>query len=132
MGKYDDIINMPHHVSTNRSHIPNEERAAQFSAFAALTGFDEMIDEEGRWVDKRLEPDESRTAAINEKLKMIADDIETKPIVTVEYFTADTEKDGGIYTKMTDSVEKIDSEAGSIIFENGAQIFFKDIYEIIF
>lgn len=57
--KYDDIINLPHHVSLKRSRMSMHDRAAQFSAFAALTGFDSVIDETARMVESMVESDDS-------------------------------------------------------------------------
>lgn len=48
MGKYDDIINLPHHISPNRPHLTMEQRAAQFAAFQALTGYEDAIDKEAK------------------------------------------------------------------------------------
>lgn len=45
MGKYDDIINLPHHQSGKHPHMDMISRAAQFAPFAALTGFDAKIDD---------------------------------------------------------------------------------------
>ena len=44
---YSDIIDMPRHVSTRHLHMSQYDRAAQFAPFAALTGYDDMIDEAG-------------------------------------------------------------------------------------
>ncbi len=43
--EYEDISGLPHHVSPKRHHMSNHDRAAQFAPFAALTGFEEEIDE---------------------------------------------------------------------------------------
>ena len=43
--KYDDIIRLPHHQSTERPHMPLHDRAAQFAPFAALSGYEEAIEE---------------------------------------------------------------------------------------
>ena len=60
MGKYDDIIDLPHHVSETHARMSRHDRAAQFSPFAALTGFGEVIDETARETSARLEMDEQR------------------------------------------------------------------------
>ncbi len=56
--KYDEIINLPHHVSKTRPQMPMSDRAAQFAPFAALTGYDSAIKETGRLTDERIELDE--------------------------------------------------------------------------
>lgn len=45
MGKYDDIINLPHHVSVKHPRMSMNNRAAQFSPFAAPTGYEKAIEE---------------------------------------------------------------------------------------
>ena len=57
-GKYDDIINLPHHVSKKHPRMSLEARSAQFAPFAALTGYDSAIKETARMTDKRIEIDE--------------------------------------------------------------------------
>ncbi len=130
MGKYDDIINLPHHVSPNRSHISKDDRAAQFAPFAALTGFDAQIEEEGRWVEQKIESDENQTAIINGRLVEIMSKLPEKPVVTAEYFLPDSEKAGGEYKQITDNAVKIDTAAGKIIFENGTEIPFENIVSL--
>ena len=55
MGKYDDIINMPHHVSAGRAHLSLHDRAAQFAPFAALNGYEEEIDDTAKQFYDRME-----------------------------------------------------------------------------
>lgn len=45
MGAYDDIINLPHHVSKKHKQMSMIQRAAQFAPFAALTGHDKAIED---------------------------------------------------------------------------------------
>ena len=56
--EYDDIIHLPHHVSSKRPQMPMSDRAAQFSPFAALTGYDDAIQETGRLTEQKIELDE--------------------------------------------------------------------------
>ena len=58
--EYDDIIDLPHHVSAERPHMPMTDRAAQFSPFAALTGYDAAIVETARLTDEKRELRELR------------------------------------------------------------------------
>ena len=62
MGKYDDIIDLPHHVSETHARMSRHDRAAQFSPFAALTGFEDMIDDTARDTSERYEANEQLTA----------------------------------------------------------------------
>ena len=97
MNPYDDIINLPHHTSASRPHMSAYDRAAQFSPFAALTGYDSAITETARLTDKRAELDEYSKAALNEKLCMIQDQTDEQPEVSITYFQPDNKKSGGAY-----------------------------------
>ena len=63
--KYDDIINLPHHVSLTHPHMSRLDRAAQFSPFAALTGYDAAIKETARLTDKKVELGEYELEELN-------------------------------------------------------------------
>lgn len=80
---YDDIINLPHHVSSIRSHMSNHDRAAQFSPFAALTGYDAEIKETARHTDEKLELDDDRAARIDTCLQILIDNADKHPPVSV-------------------------------------------------
>ena len=58
-GPYDDIINLPHPVSKTHPRMSMIERAAQFSPFAALTGYGDVVKEAGRWTEQKIELDET-------------------------------------------------------------------------
>ncbi len=113
--KYKEIINLPHHVSRIRPHMSMIDRAAQFSPFAALTGHDEALDETARLTDSFAEPDEDEKQLLDEKLRMVAELIEEKPVITVTYFIPDDKKDGGRYVNATDYIKKIDALNREII-----------------
>lgn len=127
--KYDDIINLPHHVSPTRPQMPVCDRAAQFSPFAALTGHDAAIKETARLTDERIELDENSKSLLNEKLKMISERIENHPEIEVTYFIPDKKKVGGSYVTVQGHVKKIGEYERCIIFEDGTKI---PIEEIIF
>ena len=57
MGKYDDIINLPHHVSKEHPQMSMYMRAAQFAPFAALTGHDSAIEETAKAFQIEIEQD---------------------------------------------------------------------------
>ena len=65
-GKYDDIINLPHHVSKRHPQMPLLNRAAQFAPFAALTGYQESIEETARLVEEKIELEEIEVEKIYE------------------------------------------------------------------
>ena len=96
---YADILMLPHHKAANRPHMSMHDRAAQFSPFAALTGFDGVIAETGRRTDQKIELSESQMTLLNQKLNLIDDAVQDgyHPMVTVVYFVPDAKKDGGSY-----------------------------------
>ena len=104
--RYADIINLPHHVSKTRPQMPIADRAAQFSPFAALTGYDSAIEETGRLTDSFIELDESRKAVLNEKLQSMLKNIKEQPEVAITYFQPDEKKNGGSYINISGVVKK--------------------------
>lgn len=97
MEKYDDIINLPHHVSTKHQRLSMEQRAAQFAPFAALTGYGDAIKETARITEDRIELDDEEKIKLDNKLKKIQNNISNKPKVIVTYFVPDIRKSGGEY-----------------------------------
>ena len=126
--KYKDIINLPHHISKKYPQMSLHDRAAQFGAFAALTGFEDDIKETERIISKRIELDEEEKIVINSKLQQIKKDIQNKPRATFTYFIPDLKKEGGEYVTITDRVIKIDSYKKVLILECKTEI---PIFEII-
>ena len=120
---YEDIINMPHHVSRKRPQMSLRNRAAQFAPFAALVGYDEMITEEARLTDAESPLSESDIEVLNRKLNLILDMVEDKQHldITVVYFEPDYRKDGGSFLQAQGTVKAIDPIEGRLIFyaENG-------------
>lgn len=129
-GRYDDIINLPHHVSTKHPHMAPIDRAAQFSPFAALTGHDEAIKETARLTDERMELDENRKELLDVRLQLLREHLGEKPTVTFTFFEPDERKSGGAYVTVTGSVKKIEEYENKIILEEGAAIFIDDIYAV--
>lgn len=127
---YDDIINLPHHVSTTRPQMSRENRAAQFSPFAALTGYDTAIRETARLTDARIELDENAIAVLDMKLRMLADEMKQRREVEVTYFQPDEKKEGGAYVTATGVLKKIDDYARVLVFMDGRRIAIEDILEI--
>lgn len=130
--KYDDIINLPHHVSKKHPQMSLEARSAQFAPFAALTGYDEEVKETGRLTNKRKDIDEELKVILDSKLQLLLKQIDLRPIVSITYFLPDDKKDGGIYTTVTDNVRKIDEYMQLIICDNGTKIPISEIIDIQF
>ena len=94
MNRYDDIINLPHHISPTRKQMSMHYRAAQFAPFAALVGYDDAVAETARLTELRPELDEQEQRIINERLAFIADHIHEHPEVRIKYFVPDEHKSG--------------------------------------
>ena len=130
-GKYDDIINMPHHISKKHPRMSLENRSAQFAPFAALTGYEDEVEETARITDKRIEITDEIKSTINMRLQIIQEKINTKPKVTIKYFIPDNKKEGGSYKTVTSNVLKIDKYNKQIILKDNKEIFISDIINII-
>ena len=128
--RYDDIINLPHHVSAERPRMSMHDRAAQFSPFAALTGYDDAIDETARLTDKQFELSEDERNRLDEQLRLIADRIEEQPEIEVTYFQPDELKDGGAYLIARGRVRRIDEYEREIVFGDGRQIELEYVAEM--
>lgn len=128
--KYIDIINLPHHVSKKHPQMSLEERAAQFAAFAALTGYEDDIEETGRFTTSKKEINEELKLILDNNLQIIKKDIFSKPKITCTYFVQDLNKEGGKYVKYTGDVVKIDEYNKIIIFDDKTKIAISEIIEI--
>ena len=115
---YAEILTLPHHKAANRPHMSMHDRAAQFSPFAALTGFDGVIAETGRRTDQKIELSESQMTLLNQKLNLIDDAVQDgyHPMVTVVYFVPDAKKDGGSYQGYTGKVRQVDAVERKLVF----------------
>lgn len=128
--RYDDIIGFPHPISVNHPQMSRAGRAAQFSPFAALTGYEDAIAETGRLTDARMELLEDARSLLDEKLWLIKEQIADLPEVSVTYFLPDKRKAGGSYVTVKNRVKKIDSYERVLIMQDGVRIPLKDIVEI--
>lgn len=127
---YDDIIHLPHPVSSAHQPMSIANRAAQFAPFAALAGHDEALKEAARLTHERVQLCETRIAALNEKLRMLADAIAMRPNITVVYFQPDNIKKGGMYAKVSGALKKIDAFECALTFVDEKKIAIEDIVEI--
>jgi hypothetical protein len=127
---YDDIINLPHHVSKAHPPMAVIDRAAQFSPFAALTGYDAAIRETARMTDERIELDESTKAALNDRLQIMADRMKEHPEIAITYFQPDAKKEGGAYVTAIGTAKKIDECERFVVMTDGTAIFIDDIISI--
>ena len=129
-GPYDDIIDLPHPTSERHPRMPMVNRAAQFSPFAALTGYDAAVKETARLTDAKVELTEEEKSILDSKLQMLADRIANQPTVKFTYFKPDQKKAGGAYLTVSGIVKKIDGLTGDIVLTDGHRIPIEDILDI--
>lgn len=129
-GKYDDIIDLPRPVSRKRAGMSNYDRAAQFSPFAALTGYDGVIQETGRLTDSRIELGEDGKHLLDEKLRYLRQHIGERPCVTVTYFQPDERKQGGAYVNVEGRLLKMDGYRNTLTLEDGKEIAIDAVLDI--
>lgn len=128
--RYGDMIGLPRHVSEKYPQMPIARRAAQFSPFAALKGYDEGIEEAKRITEERRELDEESISALNERLVILKSRLGERPRVRITYFEADARKAGGAYRTLEGRLKKIDEYGGMLIIEQGERVRFRDVAAI--
>ncbi len=127
---YDDIIDLPHFVSKKHPAMSKLSRAAQFSPFAALTGFDDEIAETARLTDCKAELSEEQQNNLNSALSFLQQNIKERPLIRVEYFIKDKYKEGGAYIIFSGSIKRIQAVERQLVFSDGTVIDFDDVYSI--
>lgn len=126
---YEDIVDLPPHISKKHPQPTMLERAARFSPFAAITGYEEMVKEAARVTDKRIELDEGSKELLNEKLLFVTEMCE-EAVVSITYFVPDKLKSGGSYDTVTGTIKKIDEYERTVILTEGRIIPIDNIYQI--
>jgi hypothetical protein len=127
---YDDILHLPHHVSEKHPPMSRLDRAAQFSPFAALTGYEAAVEETARLTDRRIELDEGEKEAIDQRLTLVQERLPVPTEVTITYFIPDKKKAGGAYVNISGTVKKIDDYERMVILRDGTSIPIDDILHI--
>lgn len=127
MSEYDDIIDLPRPKSKHEP-MPMSDRAAQFSPFAALTGYGDAIDETARLTDARIELSEEERAELDYKQQYLA--TLDAPTVTVTYFVPDERKSGGAYVTHTGVLKRVDEVERMVVFEDGLRVPLDEVMDI--
>lgn len=127
MNKYEEIIGLPHFVSMKHKHMSMTDRAAQFSAFKALSGHEEAISETARLTEDKIELDENMKPEIDRVICEAEMNAKLKPILHITYFVGDDKKSGGKYKEYSGNLKKIDDVFGVLIMSDGVKIAVDDI-----
>lgn len=128
--RYDDIIDLPHPVSKKHPQMPRRDRAAQFSPFAALTGYEGEIEETARLTERRKPLDEEQSERLERRLRLLAEKAEERPEVEITYFLPDERKAGGAYVTVRGSFRRIDEYEKTIVLADGRRIPIGEIAEL--
>lgn len=130
--KYDHIIDLPHHVSKKHPQMSMISRAAQFSSFKALTGFEDEIDEAARYVDARFELTEDELEDLNQAFQLLSEIGSGQPWISVTYFVPDELKNGGKYVTVKGQFRFLDMGVRMLKFTDGTEIPIDEITEVSF
>ena len=127
MGKYDDMLHLPYPRSRKRQPMSMQDRAAQFSPFAALTGFEEAIEESGRVTDPRTEMEEYGKMQLDQAMAQLQELLPLHPSVSITYFVPDVHKAGGACENVYGQVRKVDTYRQVLVLMDGQEISLPDI-----
>lgn len=129
-GKYDDLLHLPHHVSKTHKPMSMEDRAAQFSPFAALTGYGAAVSEAGRLTDNAVELDENELAVLDRQLRALAQRVGQRPRVRITYFRPDSRKSGGTYVTAQGALKRIDLVERRLVLADGRTVSMDDVVRL--
>ncbi len=127
---YDDLLNLSHPTSKTHPRMSRLDRAAQFSPFAALTGYDDAVKETARLTDRRIELDEDKLAVLDERLRLVLAWEDDPPLVSVTWFQPDRRKEGGTYVTTQGHIRKVDELKRVLVMEDGSKIPVDDIVDL--
>ncbi len=127
---YEDIMELPHHVSRKHPQMTMAQRAAQFMPFVAMQGQMESVRETERLTDDRIDLDDTVKEMVDRKLQHLLASVKDRPEIKVYYFVPDQRKEGGAYCIKTGQVKKIDVYNNVVIFVDGERIPINDIMDL--
>ncbi|MCR4703658.1 MAG: hypothetical protein K5665_08355 [Saccharofermentans sp.] len=132
MRSYDDIKNLKRPQYPDLPPMSIHDRAAQFSPFAALVGYEDAVEETERLTDSRREMLEDEINELNRQLGELASRLQDRPMIRVTYFIPDKKKDGGRYASKVGNARTIDQYNNTIVFTDGETVAIKDMYSVVF
>lgn len=125
--RYDDIIHLPHPEPSTHPRMTMENRAAQFSPFAALTGYDEATREEARLTDEKRELSDDMMEMLDARLAVLEQHLKEHPAITVTYFHQDEKKSGGRYITVSGNLKNLDGVKHILHMADSTKIPIEDI-----
>ena len=128
--KYEDILELPHHISRKHPQMSLSDRAAQFSPFAALTGHSDAIKEAARLTETEILLNEDVEEELDKKFQILREKVNEKPEIMILYFLDDDRKAGGKYKRISGNVHKISDHEGKIQMTDGTEIEIRKILEL--
>jgi hypothetical protein len=130
MNNYDDIINIKNYKSKKRPQMSIYNRSAQFSPFAALTGYEESIDEASRITLNKSTISQDDKKILDIKFNILNDNLNEKPLVNIIYFIDDLKKQGGKYISKEGYIKKFDYNEKIVVFDDNTKIKISNIIDI--
>lgn len=125
-----ELLEMERPVSASHAPMRRCDRAAQFAPFAALSGFDETVQEAGRLTQAQIELAENEREALNDALVRLAARLPEQPEVRLTYFQPDAKKSGGTYRTILTRVRRLDANAQVLVLTDGTRIPFDALLSI--
>lgn len=127
---YEDILNFPHPVSERHPRMSIHDRAAQFSPFAALTGYEATIQEAARLTERKIELSEDQKVKLDARLCLLVEALPQRPEAVFTYFLPDSRKRGGSYVTAVGALKRVDDVQGLILLTDGTEIPIEDVLDI--
>ena len=125
-----ELLEMERPVSARHAPMRRCDRAAQFAPFAALSGFDETVQEAGRLTQAQIELAENEREALNDALVRLAARLPEQPEVRLTFFQPDAKKSGGTYRTILTRVRRLDANAQVLVLTDGTRIPFDALLSI--
>ena len=125
-----ELLEMERPVSARHAPMRRCDRAAQFAPFAALSGFDETVQEAGRLTQAQIELAENEREALNDALVRLAARLPEQPEGRLTYFQPDAKKSGGTYRTILTRVRRLDANAQVLVLTDGTRIPFDALLSI--
>lgn len=127
---YDDIINLPRPVFAGRKRMNMVDRAAQFSPFAALVGYEDIIEETARLTENSIFLDDNQREILDRKQQNLLPYLDQMPEITITYFSPDHRKSGGQYVTVSGHLKSIIPHSKTLILADGTQLSMEYVIEL--